>query len=51
MKNAWPLTQILLLSSIAIAIVAVVVTIIMTNTTLRSVEKNQCCNAPVDLCL
>ncbi|RLC24129.1 MAG: hypothetical protein DRH93_05435 [Deltaproteobacteria bacterium] len=40
MKNAWPLTQILLLSSIAIAIVAVVVTIIMTNTTLRSVEKN-----------
>ncbi|MBU2511200.1 PAS domain S-box protein [bacterium] len=40
MKKTWPLSQILLLSSIVIAIAAVVVSIIITNTTLRSVEKN-----------
>ncbi len=40
MKKTWPLFQILLLSSIVIAIAAVLVTVVMTNTTLRSVERN-----------
>ena len=40
MKKTWPLSQILRLSSIAVIIIAVVVTIILTNITLRSVERN-----------
>jgi len=40
MKKPWPLSQVLLLGSIVVVIVAVVFTIIITNTTLRSVEKN-----------
>jgi PAS domain S-box-containing protein len=39
-KRAWSFPQILLLSSIVITIAAVAVTVVITNTTLRSVEKN-----------
>lgn len=40
MKRAWPFSQILLFCSIAVATAAVVFTIFITNTTLRSIEKN-----------
>jgi len=40
MKKTWSLSQILRLSTIAVIIIAVVVTIILTNITLRSVERN-----------
>ncbi|WP_022666597.1 hybrid sensor histidine kinase/response regulator [Desulfospira joergensenii] len=40
MKKTWPFSQVLLLGSILIAIGAVVITVFMTNVTLRSVEKN-----------
>lgn len=40
MKKTWPVSQILLFFSIFIAITAVVVTIFITNTTLRSVKQN-----------
>jgi PAS domain S-box-containing protein len=40
MKNPWSFSQILLLCSITIVIAAVIVTLIITNTTLRSVEQN-----------
>ncbi|OGR21113.1 MAG: hypothetical protein A3J85_01965 [Desulfobacula sp. RIFOXYA12_FULL_46_16] len=40
MKNSWSFSQILLLCSIAIVITAVIVTLVITNTTLRSVEQN-----------
>lgn len=40
MKNSWSFSQILLFCSIAIVITAVIVTLIVTNTTLRSVEQN-----------
>ena len=40
MKKTWPGSQILLFLSILVAIPAVLVTVLMTNTTLRSVEQN-----------
>ena len=40
MKKAWPISQILLLSSILIAIGAVLTTLCWTNVTLRSVGRN-----------
>ncbi len=40
MKKSWSFSQILLLCSITIVITAVIVTLIITNTTLRSVEQN-----------
>jgi len=40
MKKNWPVSQMLLFFSIFISITAVIVTIFITNTTLRSVGQN-----------
>ena len=40
MKKIWPFSQILLFCSIAVATIAVIVIIFITNVTLRSIEKN-----------